>query len=83
MSLSKQGNIMLHIAEFQVADKISYWNGETFFKGKIDNLRLNPLTDSVEYIVKYKPTANSRGFSRVIAQPRQIRESKHFIRSKL
>jgi hypothetical protein len=76
LSLRKQ--TMLHIAEFQVTDNVSYWNGETFFKGKIDNLRLNPLTNSVEYIIKYKPHSGSKGFSKILAKPTEIKESKHF-----
>lgn len=70
---------MLHIAEFEIADKVSYWNGETFFKGQVDNLRLNPIIQSVEYLIKYKPHSGSKGFSRVIALPSQIKESQYFI----
>jgi hypothetical protein len=69
---------VLNRAEFQVGKRVSYWNGKTFFKGRIDDLRLNPITESVEYLIKYKPSSTSKGFSRVLVQPREIKESEHF-----
>jgi len=73
---------MLNRAEFEVGKKVSYWNGETFFKATIYNLSLNPITNVVEYLLVYKTSPSSKGVHKIISTPFNIKNSKYFIKEK-
>lgn len=69
---------MLDRAEFSIGDRVSYWNGETFFKATVNALHLNPIDMVVEYQLFYKPSGSSAGYMKVMARPQQIKQSSYF-----
>lgn len=69
---------MQNIAEFAIGDKVSYYNGSTFFKVTVTDLSLNPITNTVEYSLHYRD--NPKGIIRIKATCKDIRQSKFFVK---
>lgn len=69
---------MLDQAEFSLGEIVSYWNGKTFFKVDIRDLRLNPIDDIIEYRVVYRAQSGSSGEFVTWTTPFNIKQSVHF-----
>ena len=73
---------MLNRAEFEIGEKVNYWNGEKFVKTVITNVTLNPIDNIIEYRLFYRESGSSSKGKRnrlyVTATPLFIKESKHF-----
>lgn len=69
---------MLDIPEFQVKQNVTYLDGEKYYQAHVNNVSLNPITKSVEYVIFYHANNTSKGFMKITAHPHQIKESKHF-----
>ena len=64
-------------AEFSVGDKVSYWNGETFFAATVEDVKLDPIDRIVSYRLFYRK-GNNRGRFLLEATPYDIKQSQHF-----
>jgi len=68
-------------AEFEVKDKVHYWNGKEFKVGAVMGVKFNPIDNIVEYKLFFRnKDSGKRGRESVLATPYKIRESEHFIR---
>lgn len=76
---------MLNRAEFEIGNKVTYWNGKMFNIGAITHLSLNPITNEIEYkVFHYVDNGRKkRGRASVRVGPKQIQESKHFVEPKV
>jgi hypothetical protein len=68
-------------AEYEIGDKVTYWNGDKFHSSHVTNLNLNPITNTVEYRLFYRVAgteSNKRSRVYVTVEPKFIKESAHF-----
>ncbi len=69
----------LHIVEFEIGKKVTYWNGKKYVKAVITKIMLNPISNIVEYKLFYREGGNSkRRVTNVVVTPFKIKESVHF-----
>ncbi len=72
--------VSLTRAEFDVQDKVHFWNGVEFKQGAILGIKLNPIDNIIEYKLFFRKQSSSgkRGRESVITTPYFIQESVHF-----
>ena len=68
----------LKIPEFSAGMNVTYWNGKEFFSTKITGIRLNPISNIVEYAINYRSGSTSKGKFKAWSTPFNIKQSKHF-----
>lgn len=61
--------------EFSVGKYVTYFNGKKDLYLCVDSLRINPMTQTVEYVLCAR--SGDLEFS-VVAKPQQIKQSKYF-----
>ena len=66
------------LAEFSLGEVVSYWNGQTFFSADIQDIRLNPVDNIIEYKVSYRSSQNATGGFKTWTTPYNIKQSRHF-----
>lgn len=70
----------LNRAEFEIGDKVDYWNGKQFNAAVVTSLSLNPIDNIIEYKLFYREGGSTGKRSRVFVNttPMFIKESIHF-----
>lgn len=72
-------NVSLTRAEFEVADKVNFWDGTQFKEAAVLGVKLNPIDNIVEYKLFYRDKGTGRkGRTSLTATPYFIKESAHF-----
>lgn len=66
--------------EFTYGQKVSYYNGETFFKATVYGMYIHPVSESIKYQLQYRLSSSKKGLLKIEADPEEIRESKYFRR---
>jgi hypothetical protein len=74
--------MLINRAEFSVGTRVRYWKNERFFRATVHKTVLNPVTNSIEYILFYRTSNANKGHHKVKAYPYEIRESAHFTGAK-
>lgn len=76
-------NVSLTRAEFEVKDKVNYWDGKQFKEAAVLGVKFNPVDNIVEYKLFYREKGTGRkGRTSLNATPYFIKESAHFKKPK-
>ena len=71
--------VSLAMAEFEVKDKVNYWDGKQFKEAAVLGVKLNPIDNIVEYKLFYRERGTGKkGRTSLTTTPYFIKESAHF-----
>ena len=72
-------NESLSVPEFEIKNKVNYWDGTQFKEAAVLGVSLNPISNIIEYKLFYRERGTGRkGRTSLKATPYFIKESVHF-----